>query len=204
MEPQNLPPIVSSPVPLQPASGPQVVAPTGQPTNPTVETPIPQEKIVVEDSPAFYKNWLFWVFVVLISVLIIIVYFLANTFIIRPFSVSVNKDGGVPKIHVLQLDAPDSGFIVVQADDNGIPGNLYETSHFIVQDKYSDFFIPFTYDETNTQEFYLNLLSKGTFYVSFYKDLNKNGNFDQSVDTVIPKDMFGKSFQVKIVNGLPS
>ncbi len=199
MEPQNLPTNVSSPVPIQPAPGVQTVAPL--PQTPNIEQPLPL--VEVEASPAFYKNWLFYVFVFLVLSLVVVVYFLATTFIIRPFSVSVSKDGGVPKIHVLRLDAPDSGFVVVQADDNGILGNLFETSHFIVQDKYSDFYIPFTYDETNTQEFYLNLLSKGTFYVSFYKDVNKNGNFDQSVDTVIPKDMFGKSLQVKIVDGVP-
>ncbi len=176
----------------------QASTPSGQSQIPV--SVVPTEVSEEGDAP-FYTQWAFWVLVVLIVVLFgVIAFFLVpakNSFLEAEMQVSAES----VKLHVKNLTAPRNGFLVLQKDENGVPGAIFEISPFLVPDHYKDFFIPFTPDEYNDDVYYQDLGLNGTFYVTYYLDNDSTGTYKKEIDTTIGKDQAGKPLQIKIVSG---
>lgn len=155
---------------------------------------------------AFYTNWLFWIFALLVIILGATAYFLINEYFSKPLTLEPLGSGESSRIHVLKLKTPVNGFLVLRAGTKGSPGGVLTVSPYIFSGTYDNFYLQFIRDVSDTadnNEYYASVdyELKNNFYAIFYKDVNKNGVFDESIDVNIPQNIFGKKIQVNVVGG---
>ncbi len=149
----------------------------------------------------FYFNWLFYVLITLLLALCYFVYFWIISSLSNQLVLEVQKEGSSANIYIKKIIAPTNGFLVVQKDEAGLPGNLVEVSPYLIKGTYTDFNIPIINDGTYSPEFYSQFMNQ-KIYVTFYKDLTNDILYDVFTDTEIPTDIFGKKLRVVFENGV--
>lgn len=150
----------------------------------------------------FYKEWTFWTLVVLVFVLISVVLWLLFPSLTNQIDAEVVITGDIAKVHVKKLTVPAGGFLVVQGDENGVPGPAVTKTPYLVADKYTDFQIPLVTDDPVSNTVYKEVAQSGVFYVSFYiYPTGEEFKIDENLK--LAKGKFGKSLRIKFVNGKP-
>lgn len=204
MDPQNTEPQKTSPTVAN--IEPVKAMPPAQsvPVNPEqAQNPVQNEVAEEQEEPKkpIFKEWTFWLLVNLVIVLLIIGYFAVNQILLPPLSAKLEINGQTMKVHITRLNAPTLGFVAVQAELAGFPQDIINVSPQVPATSYRDIYIPINYDETHTFEYYTNMMNTTNVYVSFYKDVNGDHNYEQEIDTVIPRDILGRKMQVLIAKG---
>ncbi|HET7098650.1 MAG TPA: hypothetical protein VFI61_00210 [Patescibacteria group bacterium] len=179
-------------------------APSPQVTNqiPPVITAVqvlpPEQQI--PSSGSFFKNWLFWIFIVFVLLLSFLVYDFVLPYFNNSFQADIQR-GAKFSVHVKKLTVGSPSFVIVQREELGLPGDWLAFSPYLVPDSYKDFYLPIEANEMYTQEFLTNQMSNGIFYITVYKD-NGDGEFNKNMDTEILKDFYGRKLQLVVVNGI--
>ena len=179
------------------------------PTNEQGVVPQPQnqqdqqfaESLDSQSPKPFYKEWTFWVLSILIMVLIGVVSILVVPSLSQQLDAEVLADGEVARVHIKRLVTNVPGYLVVESDDNGVPGVVIVKSPYMAPDDYKDFYIPLSVDdEPQDDAKYREMAASGSFFITFYSSPS-NQSFEVNENTPIAKSGTGKSLRLKFVGG---
>lgn len=138
-------------------------------------------------------SWLYPVLTILLLVLSGLVYFLVIPYFSKPLDLSVQIGTSDTKINIKRLSAPSNGFLVVNKDENGLPGAVVGVSPFLIKDTYPILEISIPHDIVASGE---------KMYVTFRTDEDHNNMYDYSIDTEIPRNIYGYKLRLEITGGV--
>jgi hypothetical protein len=153
---------------------------------------IPPSATLKEGKP-FYRLWSFWVTLFLIINASIFGGIWIYPYISPAVMVQDQVLGAVFQIQKVRV--PEAGLLGIQVDVGGVPGTLLASSRLLIPDTYENFSLHLLGPEDLPPEA-LALIRPGTrIYVTLFKDLDNNENFNPSIDTEIVRDIFGRKVQ---------
>ncbi len=184
------------------------VIPTDQPNQTIPEGNIPEVKTIEtdtgqfqEEQTPFYKEFSFWILILLVFFFVGIILFWALPLFKPPFKASVVMEGGQVRLKVENLSVTKIGYIVVRRVVNGLPDALVEVSTQILPDDYELFFVPLSFGPDTTPEKYYQDLVGSELRIDYFTDLNSDNMYTKEIDTEILKDAGGGKRSVNLING---